>query len=109
MSYDGFVTRCVTEELNRTVLNGKIDKIYQPEKDEIILQIRTREGNFRLLLLSDHPTLMTTRTHDGAPVPYAIFDSRRQGTPRKFSEAAAAHGTFLENGDLLMPRLFEQG
>ncbi|MGN0179927.1 MAG: NFACT family protein [Monoglobaceae bacterium] len=50
MSYDGFVTRCVTEELNRTVLNGKIDKIYQPEKDEIILQIRTREGNFRLLL-----------------------------------------------------------
>ena len=50
MSFDGFVTRCITEELRNTILNGKIDKVYQPEKDEIILSIRTREGNHKLLL-----------------------------------------------------------
>ena len=33
-------------------------------------------GDFRLLLLSDHKTLMSTRTHDGKPVPYAIYDRR---------------------------------
>lgn len=65
------------------------------------------DSDFRILLLSDHPTLMTTRTHDASPVPYALFDSRRPANPRKFSEAQAAHGVFLENGDLLMPRLFE--
>jgi len=64
------------------------------------------DADFRILLLSDHPTLLTTRTHDGSPVPYAIYDSRWPGTPRKFSEACAQVGPALENGDLLMPRLF---
>ena len=62
-----------------------------------ILDALTEAGEeFRLLLLSDHPTLLTTRTHDGSPVPYAIYDSRTvaqalaKGQPapvRKFSEA----------------------
>lgn len=50
MSFDGFVTRSVTEELKEKILGGKIDKVYQPEREEIILSIRTREGNYRLLL-----------------------------------------------------------
>lgn len=50
MSFDGFVTRCVAQELKQTIQGGKIDRVYQPEKDEIILSIRTHEGNFRLLL-----------------------------------------------------------
>jgi len=66
------------------------------------------DPDFRILLLSDHPTLMTTRTHDGAPVPYAIYDSRKAASPRKFCESEAAKGPYLENGDWLMPRLFEQ-
>ncbi len=66
------------------------------------------DKDFRILLLSDHPTLLTTRTHDGAPVPYAIYDSRHPGMPRKFSEKTArATKVFLANGDLLMPHLFE--
>ncbi len=50
MSFDGFVTRCVKCELEDTLSGGKIDKIYQPERDEIVLSIRTREGSFRLLM-----------------------------------------------------------
>ena len=50
MSFDGFVTRCVADELSRTISDGKIDKIYQPERDEIIMSIRTRRGTYKLLL-----------------------------------------------------------
>lgn len=50
MSFDGFVTHCVTDELSRTILNGKIDKVYQPEADEIIFSVRTFNGNYKLLL-----------------------------------------------------------
>ena len=50
MSYDGFVTHSVVSELNNTVMGGKIDKIYQPEKDEIIIAVRTFKGSYRLLM-----------------------------------------------------------
>lgn len=73
----------------------------------LLAKLPAIDADFRMLLLSDHPTLMTTRTHDGAPVPYAIYDSRRPGTPQKFSESEAQKGPALENGDLLMPRLFD--
>lgn len=64
---------------------------------------------YRLLLLSDHPTLLTTRTHDGAPVPYALYDSRRPAEPpQKFCERAARGLPLEEDGTRLMRLLFEQ-
>ncbi len=50
MSYDGMVTHSIVAELNALILGGKIDKIYQPENDEIILSVRTFNGSYRLLL-----------------------------------------------------------
>ncbi len=50
MAFDGFVTHSIVEELKNILTNGKIDKIYQPEKDEITLSIRTFDGTYRLLL-----------------------------------------------------------
>ncbi|MBO5506107.1 MAG: NFACT family protein [Clostridia bacterium] len=50
MAFDGFVTHNIVWELNEKILNGKVDKIYQPEHDEIVMNIRTFEGNFKLLL-----------------------------------------------------------
>lgn len=34
----------------KTVIGGKIDKVYQPERDELLLNIRTSAGNARLLI-----------------------------------------------------------
>jgi 2,3-bisphosphoglycerate-independent phosphoglycerate mutase len=65
-----------------------------------------RGGDYRALILPDHPTLLTTRGHDGSPVPYAIYDSRKPGSPRKFSEAAAAEAPLLNDGTKLLERLF---
>ena len=83
-----------------------------------LLDRLTQSGeDFRLLLLSDHPTLLTTRTHDGSPVPYAVYDSRtvtaalaagRPAPVRKFDEKECAKGPYLAPGTRLMNVLFEQ-
>ena len=65
------------------------------------------DPEYRILILSDHPTLLETRGHDGNPIPFAIYDSTNPGTPRKFDEAhARATGDFLEEGPMLLRALF---
>ena len=64
--------------------------------------------NYRLLLLSDHKTLMSTRTHDGDPVPYLLYDSREdRATGLCFSEKTGETGPYVEPGTKLMGMLFE--
>ncbi|MFD2443462.1 NFACT family protein [Bacillus sp. CGMCC 1.16607] len=55
MSFDGLFTKIMTEEISATLLGGRINKIYQPFKNEIILQIRANGKNHKLLL-SAHPS-----------------------------------------------------
>jgi predicted ribosome quality control (RQC) complex YloA/Tae2 family protein len=50
MAFDGIVTRAVAHELNERLATGRIMKIYQPTDTEIVMQVRTRRGNVRLLL-----------------------------------------------------------
>ena len=50
MSLDGIVVKSIADELQSLIIDGKIDKIYQPEKDEIVLSIRNKGENFRLLM-----------------------------------------------------------
>jgi len=75
----------------------------------VLAEMEKRGEPFRVLMLCDHPTLLTTRTHDGAPVPYAIFDSRKAAPPRKYSESGAMEYPLLENGAMLLERLFKHG
>ena len=48
MAYDGIVTWAMVRELNHTILLGKIEKVYQPEADELVFHIHTRQGNVKL-------------------------------------------------------------
>ena len=67
------------------------------------------DPEYRILILSDHPTLLNTRGHDGKAVPFAIYDSRCPGTARKFDEThARATGDHLAEGPMLLRALFEQ-
>lgn len=50
MPLDAICLSAVAEELRAAVTGGRIDKIYQPARDEIVLAVRGREGNVRLLL-----------------------------------------------------------
>ena len=60
----------------------------------------------RILVLPDHPNLLRLRTHTGDPVPYVLYDSRRQRrTIAHYTEAEAqASGNFIPQGQLLMER-----
>jgi predicted ribosome quality control (RQC) complex YloA/Tae2 family protein len=48
MAFDGIVTYAITKELSDTLTLGKIEKVYQPGVSEILLQIHTQNGNYRL-------------------------------------------------------------
>ena len=64
-------------------------------------------GDFRLILLPDHYTLLSTRTHDGTPVPYAIYDSRKTSGSRPFTEAACEAAPLALSGESMLKQLFQ--
>jgi len=53
MAFDGIVVHAIAKELNDVLKDGRIDKIHQPEKDTVTINIRTRSGAFRLLLCAN--------------------------------------------------------
>ena len=55
MPYDGFTIHAICHELDPMLYNARIDKIYQPEKDEIIMSIRTPSSGTVRLVLSANP------------------------------------------------------
>ena len=50
MPFDGIVTKCVVKELNDKIIDGRVEKIFQPEHDEIIINIRSKGQNDKLVL-----------------------------------------------------------
>lgn len=50
MAYDGIVLKAITKELNENIINTKIEKIYQPTKESIILQMRSNGEKKKLLI-----------------------------------------------------------
>ncbi len=48
MAFDGIVSKKVVDELNCCLINGKINKIYEPNKNEVILGIYNNGKNYAL-------------------------------------------------------------
>ena len=65
---------------------------------------------YRMMILPDHPTPISCRTHTSNPVPYMIFDSTRQAKRiDKYNEKTAAAGElFIPEGYKLIDRLIEK-
>ena len=61
-------------------------------------------GPWRLLMLPDHATPLTTRTHTGDPVPYLLVDSQVDGPGGSFTERGVVDAPVVP-GHQLMPRL----
>lgn len=55
MSFDGLFTKAMVDELARTLKGGRINKVHQPYKNEVILTIRANGVNQKLLF-SAHPS-----------------------------------------------------
>ena len=50
MALDGAFLRHIKKELETALLGTKVDKIYQPNHDELFLFMRSKEGTQKLLL-----------------------------------------------------------
>lgn len=50
MALDGIFLNNLITDLKEYLVDSKIDKINQPEKDEIILSLRKNRTNFKLLI-----------------------------------------------------------
>ncbi len=48
MAFDAGMLACTLSEIRRTALGARIEKVYQPERDEIVLLMRSFEGGRRL-------------------------------------------------------------
>ena len=50
MAYDGIITYAIAKELNERIVPGKIEKVYQPGPDDLLVHIHTQRGNVRLFM-----------------------------------------------------------
>ena len=48
MAFDGIITCAMVKELQDKIYLGKIEKVYQPENDELVFHIHTKTGNVKL-------------------------------------------------------------
>lgn len=53
MAFDGIVTKSIVAELKENIVEGKINKIYQPNKNEILFGLYANHKNYMLLINID--------------------------------------------------------
>jgi len=88
-------------------LEGKLLSIHRLSEDIVRPIVEGMTEDFRMLIISDHKTLMSTRTHDGEPVPYLYYDSTRDTKLNlPYDEVSATKGEYIGEGHTLMARLF---
>ena len=100
------------ESTHNGSLSDKLLAIHQLDSlivEPLVRWMEEQAMDHRILLLSDHKTLMSTRTHDGDPVPYMIYDSTvSTGSGLTYTEANGEMGPYLERGTDLMKVLFQR-
>ena len=91
-------------------------KVYSIEQIDSRVVAMLTEGlrkageDFRMLICPDHPTPIAVRTHVADPIPYLLFDSRKQVSgPSSYDEESAKQTSiFIEKGWELMKRLLDE-
>ena len=75
MAFDGITISALVSEVKKKVLGGRIDKIYQPESDEIVMNIRSLGNMYKLVLSANpsHPRLFFTSKQHANPQNPPLF------------------------------------
>lgn len=78
--------------------------------DEKVLPVLTdalgKYGDYRILIMPDHPTPLSIKTHVSDPVPYLLYQQSRNLGGGVFSETGAkAGGIFVKHGPDMMQKL----
>ena len=70
MAFDGFVIHSIINELNTCLIDGKINKIFEPNKNELILGIYSNAKNYALYISIDSNNYRLHLTTSSRPNPY---------------------------------------
>jgi len=92
---------------HRAELENKVLSIEKIDKEVIGTILKGLEGqDFRIMVLPDHSTPLSVRTHTKDPVPFVIYDSTKPKAGQAvFNEQSASlTGLFVEKGYTLMDR-----
>lgn len=75
MSLDGIFLNSIINELNNKLSGGRVDKIHQPDKNEIVLSIRSKGENYKLLItaIGSSPRLHLTNITRNNPAEPPMF------------------------------------
>lgn len=75
MAFDGIFLHSLLEELKKEIINAKVDKVNQPEKDEIVLTIRCSRSNKKLLISasSNYPRIQFTNLNKTNPLSAPMY------------------------------------
>ncbi len=67
-------------------------------------------GDFRMMILPDHPTPLAIATHTSDPVPFMLYDSTAEveGVAGFTEENAAKTGVFVERGPMLIKMMLKK-
>lgn len=96
-------------DLKKTAIEDFDEKVVGP-----LIQGLKEFTRWRVLLMPDHRTPVSLRTHSTDPVPFVLLDSQEWERARKdvditFSEASAERsGVFVDNGSEMIERLLEK-
>lgn len=100
MGHQGSLERKIKaiEYLDSRVLSTVVEKLDKAGEE------------YRLLLMPDHPTPIACRTHTSNPVPYLLYDTRKDmGFSGLYNEEdARKSGVVVEQGYTLMSKLLER-
>ncbi len=75
MPFDGIVTKSIVDELSQKLVGGRIDKVLQPENDEIVLVVRAWSETHRLVMSAsaNYPRIHITKLVKDNPQSPPVF------------------------------------
>jgi 2,3-bisphosphoglycerate-independent phosphoglycerate mutase len=87
-----------------------IEKIDREVVGVLLQGLKEMGEDFRMLILPDHPTPISIKTHTAEPVPFIIFDSRRRmssGINSYTEDEILSSGRFVQSGPELMAKFIK--
>ena len=70
MAFDGIVTKCIVAELQNDIIGSKINKVFEPSKNEIVLGLYSNGKNLALNLCIDSHNYRVNLTTNTKPRPF---------------------------------------
>lgn len=75
-----------------------------------VLEALQKYDDYKIMILPDHPTPLSLKTHTNTPVPFMIYHKKGEvdGVEKLSEESARATGLFVEKGCTLMDRFLDK-